>query len=49
MNAILRSPAQIHENIAGSKLVVLAESGHMTFVDQPTMFVQNVIDFLHGK
>jgi len=32
--------------IAGSKLVVLPKSGHMTFVDQPNLFVQSVADFL---
>jgi len=39
----------MHDKIAGSKLVVLPESGHMTFVDEPSMFIQNVNDFLHGK
>ncbi len=38
----------MHEKIAGSKLVILPESGHMTFVDQPGMFGQAVEDFL-GK
>ena len=33
--------------IPGSKLVVLPESGHMTFVDQPTMFLKAVDDFVH--
>ena len=32
--------------IAGSKLVVLPRSGHMTFVDQPGMFIRAVNDFL---
>lgn len=36
----------IHQHIAGSQLVVLPKSGHMTFVDQPTMFLQAVSDFL---
>jgi proline iminopeptidase len=34
--------------IAGSKLVVLPKSGHMTFVDQPNLFVKAVTDFLRG-
>jgi proline iminopeptidase len=34
--------------IPGSKLVVLPESGHMTFVDQPTMFIKSVDEFIHG-
>ena len=37
----------MHERIAGSKLVVVPESGHMTFVDQPTFFVSAVDSFLH--
>jgi len=32
--------------IAGSKLVVLPKSGHMTFVDQPDLFVKTVEEFL---
>jgi len=32
--------------IAGAKLVVLPQSGHMTFVDQPALFVAAVDDFL---
>ncbi len=38
----------IHEKIAGSQLVVLPESGHMTFVDQPALFVQAVSAFLRS-
>jgi proline iminopeptidase len=37
----------MHEKIAGSKLVVLPKSGHMTFVDQPNMFNHAVDEFLH--
>ena len=36
----------MHEKIAGSKLVILPNSGHMTFVDQPTMFENAVEEFL---
>ena len=36
----------MHEKIAGSKLVILPKSGHMTFVDQPGMFEKAVEDFL---
>ena len=34
--------------IPGSKLVVLPESGHMTFVDQPGLFLRAVDGFLGG-
>jgi proline iminopeptidase len=33
--------------IPGSTLVVLPQSGHMTFVDQPALFLQAVDDFVH--
>jgi proline iminopeptidase len=36
----------MHAKIAGSKLVVLPKSGHMTFVDQPDLFIKNVESFL---
>ena len=39
----------MHDKIAGSKLVILPKSGHMTFVDQPDMFIQTVNSFLHEK
>ncbi len=39
---------EMQAKIAGSKLVVLPKSGHMTFVDQPNLFVQAVTDFLRG-
>src|SRR5262245_39290367 len=39
----------MHEKIAGSKLVVLPQSGHMAFVDQPTLYVKAVDDFLNGR
>jgi proline iminopeptidase len=37
----------MQQKIAGSKLVVLPKSGHMTFVDQPSMFNGTVDEFLH--
>jgi proline iminopeptidase len=40
---------EMHEEIAGSQLVILPSSGHMTFVDQPDMFVGSVGGFLHGR
>jgi proline iminopeptidase len=36
----------IHKKIAGSKLVILPKSGHMTFIDQPGMFQKAVEEFL---
>lgn len=39
----------MHDKISGSTLVILPKSGHMTFVDQPDMFIQTVDGFLHGK
>lgn len=39
----------MHEKIAGSTLVVLPQSGHMAFVDQPAMYIKAVNDFLHGN
>jgi proline iminopeptidase len=36
----------MHARIAGSKLVVLPQSGHMTFVDQPALFLESVDKFL---
>jgi len=40
---------QMNSKIAGSKLVILPESGHMTFVDQPIQFTQAVEEFLQSK
>ena len=40
---------EMHAKIAGSKLVILPKSGHMTFVDQPTMFLAAVDAFVHGR
>lgn len=38
---------EIHEKIAGSKLVIFPDSGHMTFVDQPDLFIKTINGFLH--
>ena len=38
----------MHAKIAGSKIVILPKSGHMTFVDQPKMFIEAVDGFLHS-
>ena len=39
----------MHEKIPGSKMVVLPDSGHMTFVDQPELFNSTVDGFLHPR
>lgn len=39
----------MHDKIAGSKLVVVPQAGHMAFVDQPALYVNSVNDFLQGK
>lgn len=39
----------MNQEIKGSKLVILPKSGHMTFVDQPGMFLSAVDEFLHKK
>jgi proline iminopeptidase len=38
---------EMNEKITGSKLVIFPKSGHMTFVDQPVLFISAVDDFLH--
>jgi proline iminopeptidase len=38
---------EMHEKIAGSRLVIFPRSGHMTFVDQPALFLRAVEEFLH--
>jgi proline iminopeptidase len=38
---------EMNEKIAGSKLVIFPKSGHMTFVDQPALFISAVDEFLH--
>lgn len=37
---------EMHEKIAGSQLVILPRSGHMTFVDQPEQFLKAVSTFV---
>ena len=37
---------EMNAKIAGSKLVVLPDSGHMTFVDQPELFTRAIRDFV---
>ena len=39
----------MNEKISGSKLVILPKSGHMTFVDQPSLFISAVEEFLHPE
>jgi len=39
----------INRCIPGSKLVVLPQSGHATFVDQPTLFLKAVDDFVKAR
>jgi proline iminopeptidase len=38
---------EMNGKIAGSKLVIFPKSGHMTFVDQPSLFISTVDEFLH--
>jgi len=40
---------EMHEKISGSQLVILPKSGHMTFVDQPHLFIWAVDTFLHAS
>jgi proline iminopeptidase len=40
---------EMHEKIAGSQLVILPNSGHMNFVDQPEMWQKAVEGFLSEK
>jgi proline iminopeptidase len=41
-----RMSQEMHKKIAGSQLVILPKSGHMTFVDQPEQFLRVVRDFV---
>ena len=38
---------EMNKLIKGSKLVMVPESGHMTFVDQPGLFLKSVSDFVN--
>lgn len=40
---------EMHKEIAESKLVIFPKSGHMTFVDQPSLFLRTVDEFLDAK
>lgn len=40
---------EMHQEISGSQLVIFPKSGHMTFVDQPSLFIKTVDDFLVSK
>ena len=40
---------EMNEKIAGSKLVILPNSGHMNFVDQPDLWQQAVVGFLDSN
>jgi proline iminopeptidase len=40
---------EMHEKIASSALVILPNSGHMNFVDQPDLWQKTVDGFLSGK
>ncbi len=40
---------EMHAEIAGSQLTVFPKSGHMTFVDQPGLFIRTVDEFLRAK
>jgi proline iminopeptidase len=40
---------EMNAKIAGSELVIFPKSGHMTFVDQPGMFIKAVDTYLHRK
>jgi proline iminopeptidase len=40
---------EMHSKIAGSQLVILPNSGHMNFVDQPDLWLAAVNSFLAGN
>ncbi len=40
---------EMHDKIAGSELVILPDSGHMNFVDQPGLWQKSVAGFLGGN
>lgn len=39
----------MHEKIVGSRLVIMPQSGHLAFVDQPDLYIKAVDDFLHDR
>lgn len=39
----------MHEKIAGSKLAIIPQAGHMAFEDQPNLYIEKVTKFLQGK
>lgn len=40
---------EMHTKITGSKLVILPESGHMTFIDQPGKFLSAISGFVGNR
>jgi pimeloyl-ACP methyl ester carboxylesterase len=38
----------MHEKIAGSKLAIMPNSGHVAFEDQPGLWLGTVRDFING-
>jgi proline iminopeptidase len=40
---------EMHDKIAGSRLAILPNSGHMNFVDQPLLWQKTVEEFLAAK
>jgi len=40
---------ETHAALRNSKVVILARSGHMTFVDQMDVFLRDVSAFLDGE
>ena len=40
-----RAARDLHAGIPGSELVILPDAGHMTFVEQPGMYLGAVRDF----
>src|SRR5437660_7524833 len=39
----------MHEKIPGSKLVIIPQAGHLVFIDQPTLYLKTLDDFVHVK
>ena len=39
----------MHEKIAGSKLVIIPQAGHLVFVDQTNLYLKTIDDFVRGK